>query len=348
MAYKHGRAGATGTQVPPIVAELQSVFAAVAEDDVLTRLTRPKGRGRRGYSPQTLWRCYLAYYYLGLPSVSDLVRTLHDNPYVAAACGIEAPEGIPSQPTFSRFMTRLIRHDVAQAVKNVMRDFTQRLYETLPDFGRSVAIDSTDVKAWSNAQKRGKPHTSGKQRQTPRVGIVSDPDAGWCVKTNTEGNKKFVWGFKVHILADTTYELPMAIEVSSGNMHDVRRAAPLLGQARYTTERFRPEYVMCDAAYSSDPLREEIRAYGATPLIDPNPRHHKAVAETEKTAEWKKLYARRTAVERVNSRLKAHRKLNAVRVRGYRKLTIHALMATIVMQAQALASGTRRSVRAVC
>ena len=53
--------------------------------------------------------------------------------------------------------------------------------------------------------------------------MVSDPDAGWCVKTNTEGNKKFVWGYKAHILADTQYELPLVVDVTAGNVSDFKR-----------------------------------------------------------------------------------------------------------------------------
>ena len=57
--------------------------------------------------PVILWRCYVACYHMGLPSVSDLVRTIQDNPFIPAVCGIESPEAIPSQPTFLRFLSKL-------------------------------------------------------------------------------------------------------------------------------------------------------------------------------------------------------------------------------------------------
>ena len=103
---------------PPIVAELQAIFEALPDADLLALLTR-KGRGRRGYEPRILWRAYVAYYALGLPSISDLVRLLHNNPAIASVCGIETVAQIPSQPTFSRFVTRLARsHWVRTAVRN--------------------------------------------------------------------------------------------------------------------------------------------------------------------------------------------------------------------------------------
>ena len=80
------------------------------------------------------------------------------------------------QPTFSRFGTKLSGRWIAVAVKDVLRNLTRRLYDTLPDFGKSVAIDSTDIKAWSNGAKHGKkpkPRKDGKpkkKRQKPRIG----------------------------------------------------------------------------------------------------------------------------------------------------------------------------------
>ena len=80
-------------------------------------------------------------------------------------------------------------------------------------------------------------------------------------------------------------------------------------------------------------------------MIDPNAAHKKAVARTDKTMEWKAIYNRRTAIERLNGRLKGFRKLDSVRVRGRFKVRVHAMMSVIVCQAQALATGSRASVR---
>ena len=66
-----------------------------------------------------------------------------------------------------------------------------------------------------------------------------------------------------------------------------------------------------------------------------------------KTAEWRMVYDRHVAVERLNGRLKEHRELNAVRVRGRFKARIHAVLSIIVSQAQALATKSRVSVRRI-
>lgn len=216
-----------------------------------------------------------------------------------------------------------------------MRGLTRRCFDTLPDFGHTVAIDSTDIKAWSNGGKKGKNRK------------VSDPDAGWCAKQNTAGKTKYTWGYKAHILCDTHYELPITVITTAGNVHDSKKAKALLRQGTYTDGRCRPRFVTAEKGYCSKDIRRFIRKYHAVPVIDPNPAHKKASAETIRTPEWQATYKSRVAIERLNGRLKNHRRLDSVRVRGRFKVRTHVLFSIIVLQAQALATGSRMSVRAV-
>jgi len=323
---------------PPIVGELEAIFETLPDAELLAQLRGPRQRGRPGYDPKVLWRCYVAYYALGIESVSALIRLLRNNPYIARACGITGPGQMPSQPTFSRFGARLAKRKYAVTLRDVQRSLTRRLYATLPSFGKTVAIDSTHMKGWSNGAKKGKKRTGAVRRQKSKIGKVSDPDAGWTVKANTQGRNQYTWGYKAHILCDADYELPIVVDVSAGNVADVRRASPLLYQARHTYSRFVPDYVLCDAGYSSDRLRRMIkRQFRATPLIDPHPLHKKAIAWKESIPEWKAIYCQRTAIERLNGRLKAFFKLDAIRVRGRMKVQVHATMAILTLQARALA-----------
>ncbi len=340
MAYQNSKLSSTKTQLPPVVAELEAVFATLPDEELLTKLQPAQRRGPKGYDPSILWRCYVALYVLGLPSVSDLIRTLYDNPFIAMACGIEEPDEIPSQPTFSRFYARLAGYRTRTVVRNVLRTLSQRLADVLPGFGNIVAVDSTDIKGWSNGGKKGK------------RGKVSDQDAGWCVKKNTEGKSKFVWGYKAHVLCDAHYELPIAVSVTAGNVADVMQITPLLQQARVSVAQFWPRYVLADAAYSSDKVRAAVHDnYYAEPVIDPNPTHKRAVRQawkrTAEKPELRSIYNMRTSVERLFGRLKGHRRLNSVRVRGRFKVRIHAILSIAVLQAQALATGGRASVRKV-
>ena len=117
----------------------------------------------------------------------------------------------------------------------------------------------------------------------------------------------------------------------------------MLQQGRFVHKgRFSPEYVICDAGYSSSALRHAIRQqYHSTPVIDPNPTHKKSVMKfpnPKKDPEYKLIYNRRTSVERINGRLKGFYKLNDVRVRGLMKVTLHALLSATVLLAAAVAN----------
>lgn len=301
----------------PVVKQLRALFATIPEDELLSNL-KAYYAGRNGYTYKVLWRTYVAMTILNLPSFAALIRALENNPYIAEACGVNGA-GIPSKFAYSRFMRRLqVKHNEV-LVRNIMHNLTRECYKAIPDFGKSVAIDSTDLKAWSNGSKVQK----------------SDPDAGWIMKGDTQGKKKFVWGYKLHVLVDTTYEIPMVANITRGNMADVRQATPLLSQAREMYGKFHPDYIICDAGYASHDLRKKCKKqYHGEPIIKSR-KSDKSIAD--ETPEWQVVYDRRTAVERVFSRMKTQRRLNHVTVRRRRKVTVHSLIPVIVTQATALA-----------
>ncbi len=304
---------------PPVYRHLRVLFETIPESELLEAL-KVYYAGRNGYTYKVLWRTYVAMTMLNLPSFAALIRTLVNNPFIALACGITSRESIPSKFAYSRFMRKLQQPKNVVQVKNIMRKLTLKCYETFPNFGKSVAIDATDLKAWSNGRKTRK----------------SDPDAGWVVKPDTAGKLKYVWGYKMHLMVDTTHEIPITASITKGNMADIRQATPLLRQARYITNNFYPDYVICDAGYSSGKLRSVIKKqYRAKPIIRSPKTHKKWIGE--ETPEWQLIFNRRTAVERVFGRMKNHRRLNNISVRRLRKVSVHSLIPIIVTQAMALA-----------
>ncbi len=330
MAFNYGKVFLAYSQVPPIVSELEAIFEALPDETLLKALCIKRRTGRPRVPARILWRCHLVRYVLALPSVSTLIRTLQDNPFICQACGIESPDQIPSQPTFSRFLTVLSKSPYANMVREVSREMVRQCYERLPSFGERLAVDSTDIKAWAN---KGRKHNT-------------DPDATWSVKSSVGNLKKFWLGYKGHLLVDIDYELPIALTVTTANVHDTKGATRVLRQARRTYGKFGPLVVTADAGYSSDALRRLIKhQYGAEPYIKAPRGHKKALAQ--ETAEFKMAYNTRVAVEHCFSRLKEHRALNDVRVRRLPKVRLHCFLSLLILQAQALATGNLNSVRKV-
>ena len=87
-----------------------------------------------------------------------------------------------------------------------------------------------------------------------------------------------------------------------------------------TRSAVRAGRLYCDTVVEIDPP-ENLRRFSLIP---------------RRTTEWKALYAKRQSVERCFSRLKQHRALDSHCRRGLRKVTLHALMEIVTMQAAAV------------
>jgi IS5 family transposase len=313
-------------QAPPAIRQLEAAFAKLNDEALLNALTGTIRRGPKGHNVKVLWHCMVAKHILGLSSTDALIRELHNNPLIAKVCGIESPLAIPHKSTFSRFIARLSKGNIAPKVKDVSRSLVRDCYTNLPGFGDRVAIDSSTLKGWSNGGKTTK----------------SDREAAWSVKKNTHGKDEYVFGWKLHLMVDCEYELPVSAHISPGNVHDSQRASNLLSEARWTYGKFMPSYVMADKGYSSKELHHKISVhYHSTPVIDINPAHKtmKAkMATLHATPGFKALRKQRTAVERAFSRLKGQRSLNRITTRGLRKVTVHCYLALIALHVIALAS----------
>lgn len=368
MSLAHYTAPAA-TGATPLTRELDALFESLESNTLLEQI-RPYGRGRTGYGPKTMWRCTLLGFVLGIPADAAIIRYLEDNPTLAAAVG-----GIPSPWAFSRFRKRLTGN--LEALETCSAGVVDRLKAILPGLGKVVAVDASDVHAWSNRHK------------------PSDGDAKFGAKQK-DGGKYFWYGYKLHVAVCADTEIPLAATVTPGNTYDGHQLGPVLMKAADSHAWFKPELeaVLADKGYDAKACRDFVRYYlDAEPVIDSREKGKKrrlrrlnadpCEAQLVQTASgerymcqrrpWKrdcpnfgicpitskyvdegsqaamftdneapkskmpKLYNKRTSVERVFSRLKSHRKLDGLRVRGMAKATVHLLLAVLVMQGVALA-----------
>ena len=99
------------------------------------------------------------------------------------------------------------------------------LQDLLPDFGERLAIDSKAIPSWASRPPK-KPTPDGRR----------DWDADYGKKEyrgqrddGTIWSKVTTWfGYKIHLIVDATYELPVAWTVTKASTADITEAAPLL------------------------------------------------------------------------------------------------------------------------
>ena len=231
-------------------AQLAEILDSVEASAIITRLEQYRAAGGpKGYSLQALWRAYLSSFVLNLPHTNALIRRLQDDPALRLLCGFSGP--LPHRSTFNRFISRLGSHH--DLVTDCLASLTDQLREFLPGLGQQVALDSTTVRSHSNPN-----------RESKITGRVSDPEASWTAKNSARGKDQKDWsfGYKLHLVADATYGVPIYGYVTTASRNDSPELPSLLDRAKLTHEWHQPEYVMADRGYDSRANHEAVKERG--------------------------------------------------------------------------------------
>ena len=163
------------------------------------------------------------------------------------------------------------------------------------------------------------------------------------------------------MVADAIYGVPLYGYTTTASRNDSRELPKLLSQAEAAHPWLRPTHVMADKGYDSRANHEAVAGRNAI-LVCParrnannrlyegiytargvptcigmvameyvnrkdNPRLFGPVRQG--SPEWKALYRRRQAVERVFKSMKESRRLERHFVRGLRKVSLHAVMSAL-------------------
>jgi transposase len=172
-----------------------------------------------------------------------------------------------------------------------------------------ISMDPTFIKAYSKRDPKNS--ATG----------FSDPEA----RLQKEGGNVTL-GYGVHLAVNTGSEMPLGVVVEPANMNEKKAAPTVLKKTVRRRRKRKVRHVVADSQYSSQAVREEVKRLGAKPVI-PYPRNQakgKKVLRVDRKfrshgpAKLKQLYRRRSAVERVTSRLKHYFGLKHLRTRGLR------------------------------
>ena len=229
----------------PDLSQLRDVIEEVDIAPMVKALTKPAGtRGRRPYPRGPIIRALLSMPVRGIADISALREELLNNPAHRAACGFTTR--VPSRSTFSRVFGKM--GEMRETLEELLAETADRLSEYYPDLGREVAVDSTMVKTNSNPNR------------TP----VSDPDADWGLKrkAGAPGGEVWVFGFKVHAVADANHDIPFALAVTAGNQSDTTYLPTMVEETSP-----RPEVVIADRGYDSRDNNEWLHRRGIAPVI---------------------------------------------------------------------------------
>ena len=246
------------------LSEVLEVLDSLDLAPLLTALSAYRRTGRRGYDLCAMVRAWCARHILDIQYVADLVEDLECNPNFAAICGFG--ENVPSESCFSRFNTRLLAHPdlltalVHSCLNNIKESIqsNHRPGMETATLGAEVAIDSTAVPSFGNPNRK-----HGADRH------ISDTDARWGRRHKADSYDEMEWyfGYKLHVIADANYNLPLDFSVTSANQNDSTMLPPLFGQTRQHYPWFHPQRLMGDKGYDRQANHRFLRKHDVSPVI---------------------------------------------------------------------------------
>ena len=186
---------------------VKRVLDSLNLDQIKTQLAthyHGEGPGRKPFNPLSMLQAQLTKHLLRIISDRRLALRLRNDRKIARACGFR--RHTPSHGLFTHF-----RHRLGELVyKRIFNQLTILLLESGTIIGKTIAVDSTHLKAYSG---RAMDNRTGRSDGDARVG---------------RGRRGFILGYRVHTACCVDSELPIAYNVAPCNENDKLHFEPLL------------------------------------------------------------------------------------------------------------------------
>ncbi|WP_227764394.1 transposase [Zhaonella formicivorans] len=202
---------------------LRLVLEHMPDEDLMKALERKRGKGRNDYPVRAVWNFLLAGIVFQHSSIESLRRELKRNAQLRDMCGFAGE--VPPAWVYTRFMKTLFAH--TSMVDDLFENLVQQIREVLPDSGRHLAMDSKAISSFAKGKNRneaadGRRDTDADYGRKEYRGVDKDGKP-W--------EKIVKWfGYKLHLVVDATYELPVAFKVTKASAADISEGHALLNQ----------------------------------------------------------------------------------------------------------------------
>ena len=293
-----------------------------------------------------------------LGTTRQLLDRLHSDISLRRICGWEHHHQIPSESTFSRAFAEFSQSQLPELIHEslIQKHFENRLVGHISRDSTAIASREKPEATKKESEpavlkKRGRPkkgeeRPKAKKRLDRQLDDMTLPEmledlpkpCTVGTKRNSKGKKESWIGYKLHIDSSDS-GIPVTCLLSSASLHDSQAAIPM---AIITASRVSSCYDVMDSAYDAPQIRAHSEQLGHIPLIDINPRRNTALKEEllaekarQKIIHMKSheaiRYNERSAVERVNSRVKDDFGGRTVRVKGHAKVMCHLMFGIVAL-----------------
>jgi len=233
---------------------LRLVLEHLPDEKLMQHLERERFKGRDDYPVRAVWNSILAGVVYQHPSVESLRRELSRNNQLRRICGF-AEDKVPNASVYSRFMLKLFSHQ--DLIDEIFETLVGQCSELLPGFGRHLVLDGKAI----NSKAKGRSNLEKKDGRR-------DLDANYGVKKyngkredGTLWEKVTTWfGYKLHLIVDADYELPVAFSVTPASHSEVKQAHHLVEALAENRPQIleTAEYFTADRGYDDGKLIREL------------------------------------------------------------------------------------------
>ena len=248
---------------------LMLVLEYLPDEGLMQKLEEQrKGGADFNIGIRPVWNSVLAGVVYQHGSVESLRRELLRNGELREGCGFDPRRGsgaVPPSWVYTRFLKLLFKYK--EEIEGMFDRLVEELKALLPDLGFSVAVDSKGVSS------AGRP-----TKETGEDGR-RDRDANWGKKTyrgkredGTLWEKVVKWfGYKIHLLVDTKYEIPIGYRVTRASESDTKQLLPMVKEVKEKHLQIYKDMDMAaaDKGYDSEEnCRQLYDEHGIKPVID--------------------------------------------------------------------------------
>lgn len=244
---------------------LQLIIEHLPDGELMSILERQRKNGRNDYPIRALWNTILAGVIFEHKSIESLRRELSRNAQLRFLCGLESGT-VPTASAYSRFMKKLLKYE--NKIEDMFYKSVDELKTLLPDYGESLAIDSKAIDSFANHRNKNK-EKDGRRDLDADYGVKSYRGQR---KDGTLWEKVVRWfGYKLHLIVDSDYELPVSYSVTKASVPDVKEAHRFLDNPKLEQSNIleSAKVLTGDKGYDDTKLIERLwDDYKIKPVID--------------------------------------------------------------------------------
>jgi len=190
---------------------LKLIMDYIPDEDLMRTLEKSRGKGRDDFPIRAMWNSLLSGVVFQHEGESSLLRELKRNGQLRILCGFGGRK-IPESYNYSRFLGLLMEH--YEEVEKIFDDVLKELTELLPDFGVKLAGDGKAIQSVA-IRKNKNTEVDGRRDLDANIGVKTY--SGIDEKGN-KWEKIMSWfGYKLHLIVDAVYELPIAFEITKAS-----------------------------------------------------------------------------------------------------------------------------------